>query len=234
MTKKVLSSYFSEDNPLLLAVAAFSEKKRILAGLGLPVPEQSEPGQVADFGYLSVLETGVGKANAAGALAFTLAAVRQKRQYAGVLNLGIAGALDPVVKLYESVFANHMLFADEGYPGAAGFVSLEDAGWARTNFACAENPWVDYLRTKADHTGGIATVSTISSTDELALAYATRTGALAEAMEGAALASVCLNLDMPFAELRIISNRCGDRCSQPWDIPGALCQLEAFCTTLLS
>lgn len=231
MKQNVFSSLFSRNKPLLLCVAAFSEKKSVAAGLGMSGLLLSEPGKVIEGEYLSILETGVGKANAAGSLAYAMAS--GSRSYAGVLNIGIAGALDPSVQLYESVFAECMVFADEGYPTPAGFVSLEDAGWARTNFQFHKNPWTDHLRSKANHIGGIATVSTISSSVELATAYSARTGALAEAMEGAALASVCANLSIPFAELRIISNRCGDRSVQPWDIPGALRKLEAFCATAL-
>jgi nucleoside phosphorylase len=52
-----------------------------------------------------------------------------------------------------------------------------------------------------------------------------RTGALAEAMEGAAVGMVAARLGVAFAEVRVISNNTGDRGGQAWDLPGALAGL---------
>jgi futalosine hydrolase len=48
-----------------------------------------------------------------------------------------------------------------------------------------------------------------------------RFGALCESMEGAAAAHVCALYDVPFLELRGISNLVEDRNRAGWDIPGA-------------
>jgi nucleoside phosphorylase len=70
--------------------------------------------------------------------------------------------------------------------------------------------------------GRIATVSTCAGTDARAATVARRTGAVAEAMEGAAVAQVASRLGVTFAEVRVISNTTGDRANQRWDMRGAL------------
>jgi futalosine hydrolase len=52
-----------------------------------------------------------------------------------------------------------------------------------------------------------------------------RTGALVEAMEGAAAALVARRLGVPMAEVRVISNTTGDRKAQRWEMSDALATL---------
>ena len=81
--------------------------------------------------------------------------------------------------------------------------------------------------------GPIATVATCSGTDDAAREVVIRTGALAEAMEGAAVVHAALRLDLPGIELRSISNTTGDRGQQRWDLPRGLSALrEAMLRTV--
>lgn len=70
--------------------------------------------------------------------------------------------------------------------------------------------------------GPIATVATCSGTDAAAAEVERRTGALAEAMEGAAVVHAALRLNVPAIELRTISNTTGDRARQRWDLAAGL------------
>jgi futalosine hydrolase len=79
-------------------------------------------------------------------------------------------------------------------------------------------------------TGRIATVATCSGTDAAAMEVARRTGAIAEAMEGAAVLHAARRLRVPAIELRAISNTTGDRDHQRWDLRGALAALGAAVT----
>lgn len=83
------------------------------------------------------------------------------------------------------------------------------------------------IRPLADAAGPVATVSTCSGLDSLAGQVRARTGALAEAMEGAAVGQVAHRLGIPFGELRVVSNTTGDRPRQVWDLKGALERLAA-------
>ena len=67
-----------------------------------------------------------------------------------------------------------------------------------------------------------STVATCSGSDAAAAEVARRTGAIAEAMEGAAVVHAARRLATPAIELRAISNTTGDRAAQVWDLPSAL------------
>ncbi|HEY9733953.1 MAG TPA: futalosine hydrolase [Drouetiella sp.] len=216
------SDFFSRDKRLLLAVASGGEYGAVLKALNASDIETSRDWCAIHFDTFSVLQTGVGKANAAGAVTHEFMDGKSNdRNYSAVLSFGIAGSLAPQVEIGSTIFGSSAVFADEGTPciGGQDWTSLEQSGWARTAFVQEEQPWTTHLSSTADHIGVIATISTISGTDEIASQYAKRTGALAESMEGAAIAQVCLQLELPFAELRVISNRCGDRNVNKLDIP---------------
>ena len=71
-------------------------------------------------------------------------------------------------------------------------------------------------------TGPIATVATCSGTGTAAEEVVARTGAIAEAMEGAAVVHAARRQRVPAIELRVVSNTTGDRDRQRWDLTGAL------------
>lgn len=216
-----LSNFFDAKNRLLLAIASAGEVNAVLKALGL-VEDAPGDWQSMHFESFSILQTGVGKANSAGAVSQELTRAQlEKRQFSGVLSLGIAGSLQSAVSIGSTVFASTVVLADEGTPfiNNCDWTSLESAGWAQTTFKCATTDWAQCLQQSADHTGIIATVSTISGCDEIATDYLKRTGALAEGMEGAAIAQVCLRFGIPFAEHRVISNNCGNRNINKLDIP---------------
>ena len=73
--------------------------------------------------------------------------------------------------------------------------------------------------------GPIATVATCSGSDEAAREVVQRTGAVAEAMEGAAVVHAAHRLGVGPIELRTISNTTGDRQQQVWRLDDALAAL---------
>lgn len=208
------------NGPCLLAVAAPREAEAVLTGLGraghaLPTPWTTL--EIDDRLHLVV--TGVGKANAAGAVAKALTG-----RYSGVLSLGIAGSL-PVARGLEVgqvVLAEACHLADEGLATADGFLTQSELGFP----ACeglgecfpTDAVWRDALAPLATMVGPCATVSTCSGTDTRAIEIARRTGALCEDMESAAVALAAHRLGLPFACLRVISNHAGNRDRQAWNL----------------
>ncbi len=172
--------------------------------------------------------TGVGKANAAGGVACVL----DPDRHAGVLNAGIAGLLPQTREgpgLGSAVLATRSVFGDDGILSPDGFRTFADAGFPIVDQSDAIEPfagWAEVLAELVEVEGGIATVSTCSSTDAQAREIAARTGAVAEACEGAGCGLSAFRAGCPFAEIRTISNTTGDRDNQRWDIPGALERLE--------
>ena len=189
---------------------------------------------------LHLIVTGVGKANAAGAVARALAG-----RYAGVLSLGLAGGLpaepgeaagQPAPEVGQVVLAEACHLADEGLISPAGFVTQSELGFA----ACeglgecfpTDAKWREILLPLACRVGSCATVSTCSGTDAQARKIARRTGACCEDMESAAVGLVAHRLGVPFACLRVISNQTGDRDRQGWEIDRAFSGLTRLAGAL--
>lgn len=178
-----------------------------------------EAGALADDAR--TLALGVGKAAAAVALADRLARDRVD----AVISFGVAGAYagQGAPAVGELVIVDRDAFGDEGVQAPEGFLSLGALGLGDDAPLCADEGLVARLARDLSHprrVGG-ATVSTCSGTDARAREVASRTGAAIETMEGAAIALACARLGVPWAGLRAISNRTGDRDRGGWDLPRA-------------
>lgn len=226
----------------LLAVAAPSEARAVCRGLGADATGDAAYWQATPLSArISVLLTGVGKANASGAVA----AAFDPAAHIGVINLGIAGALPGSgLAPLDRVLASLSVFADEGSETSQGFTDIAAMGFAPgagvlgldTSVAFAPTERLALLlRPLCATAGPVATVSTCAGTDERANEVARRTGGVAEAMEGAAAA---LSLARRtggrglFAEVRIISNTTGDRARQTWRLRDALDNLGELASLL--
>ena len=170
---------------------------------------------------LSVVVSGVGRVNAA--LATTLAL--ETGDFDAVLSVGFAGAL-PGSELQPGavVIATHAVYAEEGILTPDGFEDLSSMGFELAPFfegnAVACNVLFPKRLEEATY-GRIATVATCSGTDSTANVLAQRTGALAEAMEGAAVIHAARMLGATAGELRVISNQTGNRSEQGWNLDKA-------------
>ena len=225
---------------LLIAAAAPIEAAAILQGLrgSAAAPENHAWMLVQAVSGVDLVLTGIGKANAAGAVAHVL----DPDRHAAVLSLGIGGALpgadEAGVRLGSVVCASASVFADEGLLSPSGFTDCFGLGFPLGDFQGSDVPvnaaWAAKLARACSATGRIATVSTCSGTDAAARIIADRTGAIVEAMEGAAVGLVCHRLRVPFAEVRVVSNTTGDRERQRWDIKGAMKRLEELTAAIHS
>ncbi|MCL4196193.1 MAG: futalosine hydrolase [Phycisphaerales bacterium] len=189
---------------------------------------------------ITVAIGGVGRANAAGVTAQALSL----RRYAAVLNIGVAGALPggrvaigDVILGEESVFAEEGIDLPEGPADmtALGF-PLGDESWCRGNRIRGDAALLDLIAPSAGQgveRGAIATVARCSGTDAAAAHVARATGATAEAMEGAAVLLAAHRMGVHrCAEIRVISNTCGERLRQHWDLPAAFNRLDVLLSRL--
>jgi len=220
-------------------VAAPAEARAVLSATGANPAMADHPWFEHSLSLrLSLVVTGIGKANAAGAVA----RVFDPGVHAGVLSLGVAGALPGTGLTPGNVIAaSESVYADEGLESPGGFTQCAALGFALgpppiAGPAIPAHPaLLDALTPLADAVGPIATVSTCAGTGARARAVRARTGALAEAMEGAAAlqAAVRVGGAGPLrGELRVISNTTGDRAAQRWDLAAALARLEAVARSL--
>jgi futalosine hydrolase len=209
----------------LIAVAAEIEARAVLAGLNAAHDKLPAWQLHALRSDIDLVVTGVGKAASAGAVARVLNPTTHKL----VLSVGIAGTYGQAA-MGSAVAATESVFADEGVQTTSTFEDLSKLGFPLIDqgmTATVPLQVIDALRPHCDAVGPIATVSTCSGTDDLALAIQRRTFALAEAMEGAAVGLVAHRLSVPFGELRVISNTTGDRVRQVWQIKDALANLSS-------
>tara|TARA_R110002072_G_scaffold42064_9_gene117841 strand:+ start:136895 stop:137599 length:705 start_codon:yes stop_codon:yes gene_type:complete len=222
----------------LLVVAARRELEAVLRAIdpGFDI-EHNLPEQWAlcPCGVVDVVLTGVGKASASGGVGRVLDPAR----HLGVLSVGIAGAIKETTELpgcdvLDVVCADSSAFADEGVETADAFISCAQLGFAPfdvlgdgSDSLIHNQGVIEWLAGFSDHVGPIACVSVCSGTDGLAQRVSVRTGAIAEAMEGAAVCLAAHRIDpgLLTGELRVISNLTGDRENQQWDLDGALDKL---------
>ena len=217
---------------MLLAIAAPIELEAVCRGLGVSSSGWADWECRTLVRGIDAVLTGIGKSNAAGAVARTA-----REEHATIVSLGIAGVLPPREFLAgECVLSRQSVFADEGVDTGAQFLSTADIGFPMPGVGelvlrpSAE--LANILRPLVQVEAVIATVSTCSGTDALALQVASRTGAEFEAMEGAAVGLVACRLGRQFAEVRIASNTTGERSRQRWEIRAVLDLLTQFSAAL--
>ncbi len=236
------TDYFSAENRLLICAASAPEIAAVLAGLG-QLDETPGNFHALHFEQISILQTGIGKTNAAAALAIELTSAQcSNRRYSAILNVGIAGALSKTLNFGSAVLSDKCVLADEGTPmtitsqTTQPWRSLEEAGFATLSFESNKSEWWHFLEKLSDQVGTIATISTISGNETLAEQYVQRSSAIAEGMEGASLATVSEYFQIDFAELRTISNICGNsnRDENPWDFGTALKRLKQIIALMIA
>lgn len=184
---------------------------------------------------IELMHSGVGKANAAAAA--TILALHQPQ---ALLVVGCGGALPGSrLQVGDLALANSEIFGDEGVLTLQGFQDLTamrlpllsssspplyntcpvDPDWQRR----ANEQLTLFAATAGISlvTGPFVTVSTCSGTTAGGEILARRSGGICENMEGAAAALVCARHNIPFCEIRGISNLVEDRNLERWDLAGA-------------
>lgn len=195
-----------------------------------------------------VIVAGIGRVNAAAA---TVEALVRDGPFDAVLCAGVAGALPRVEpapdhvearggrptqvdrasppQIGELVVADACVYFEEGIITPGGFRTMDAIGFPIGPFEGNRVPVEAQLAAIAPdgaRRGAIATVATCSGTDAAAIDVARRTGAVAEAMEGAAVVHAAMRLGVPAIEIRAISNTTGDRERQHWNLQAAIEALQ--------
>ena len=203
----------------ILVIVAVEAERAALGARCLAAPE------------VHVVVAGIGRTNAAAATAEALTEARAAGAlFAAVISTGIAGALPGSnLALGTVIVADACIYAEEGIALPEGQGDMRVLGFPLGDFEGNRVP-VDGALLVAFRALGpaceIATVATCSGTDVAALSVRTRTGAMAEAMEGAAVVHAARRVGVPALEIRSISNTTGDRATQQWDIAAAFTALQ--------
>lgn len=180
-----------------------------------------------------VIVTGIGAANTAHALA-TYFATHSKP--ALVIQTGIAGAYVPAnVPVGSVLLADTEIYGDAGVLTPDGWRPLEEIGiplveatstrTARFNYFPLDGTLVARAVSAAgglvSRTGKFLTLAQVTGVRAAGDALYERFGALCESMEGAAAAQVCALHDVPFLEVRGVSNLVENRDRSTWRIADA-------------
>ena len=211
----------------ILVIVAVEAERAALGARCLAAPE------------VRVVVAGIGRTNAAAATAEALAEARAAgAPFAAVISTGIAGALQGSnLALGTVIVADACIYAEEGIALPEGQGDMRVLGFPLGDFEGNRVP-VDGALLVAFRALGpaceIATVATCSGTDAAALSVRTRTGAMAEAMEGAAVVHAARRVGVPAIEIRSISNTTGDRATQRWDIAAAFAALQGVGDALVN
>jgi len=191
-----------------------------------------------------VAVTGVGKVNAASAATVLL----ERYRPALMINTGCGGAFaGSGLSVGGLALASSECFADEGVLTPQGWRGLDLIGipvgsWRGEPLfnripLCEElsRAAFDCLRERGfrGERGAFLTVSTCSGTAAQGAELLRRFPGICENMEGAALAQVALVYDVPFLEVRGISNLVEDRDLSRWDLRRAVSEAQKFLLTFL-
>lgn len=175
---------------------------------------------------------GMGKTNASQALA----ALLETHPVRGVIGFGVGGAYPGSgLDVGGVAVATVEIYGDEGVEGPEGWVSteaigiplVETAGGARFNELRLDEERVDAAERALSAagvgfvSGPFVTVSACSGTLARGEALRARHDAICESMEGAACAHVAALYEVPFLEVRGISNLVEDRDLNRWKLGDA-------------
>ncbi|MBS1755113.1 MAG: futalosine hydrolase [Bacteroidetes bacterium] len=169
-----------------------------------------------------VLITGVG----VPAVLYHLQKRMQQIDYDLIIQAGIAGTFNNVAKPGEVVFVKQDTFGDIGMEEKENFVSIFESGLADKNEFPFNAGWLmntQGIKMQLNMQAVKAiTVNKVSDSELQKQQFINQFNADIESMEGAALHYVCLQENMPFIQLRSISNIVGERNRDKWIMKEAI------------
>jgi futalosine hydrolase len=174
---------------------------------------------------IEVLITGIGLMETTYSLTKSIS----QRKPGLIIQAGIAGSFNNQANLGNVVLIEKDTVADLGVTENGSFNPASRMGLTGAD----QFPWKQgWLVNGSDIIDKVSlpkvtsiTVNEISTSDEK-LAYYRSIGAETESMEGAALHYVALNENIPFIQLRAISNYIGERDKSKWEIQVSINQLN--------
>mgnify|MGYP001168708509 CR=1 FL=1 len=139
-----------------------------------------------------------------------------------VIQAGIAGSFSHALPLGEVVLVKRDCFADLGVIEKNGLYSVFDKGFADENHFPFTNGWLGNDNPVLNniflqHVDAV-TVNTVTDDAKQISRMVSKYNPQIESMEGAALHFVCLQENVPFLQLRSVSNFVGERNKANWKL----------------
>jgi len=184
--------------------------------------------------HIDVLITGVG---APSAIYFLQKRVQQK-DYDLIIQAGIAGSFNSGMALGETFLVKQDCFADIGIEEKGNYTPVFKTELSGKDELHFEGGWLINTHAYLKHPGLPAvkaiTVNKLSDSELQKQQYITAFDADIETMEGAALHYVCLQENIPFLQIRSISNYVGERDKTKWKLQEAIENLNAALSRLIN
>ncbi len=176
---------------------------------------------------LDVLVTGVGLT--ASTYSITRQLALKKPDF--VVQAGIAGSFTKKLSPGSVVVVKKEIIADLGVIEKKTWLDSFDLKLADPNSfpfksAALINPYATLLKRTRLKSVNAVTVNQITTAKKTIDIYAEKYKAAIESMEGAALHYVCLMEDVPFLQVRAISNYVGERNKKNWKLKESVQQLN--------
>lgn len=150
----------------------------------------------------------------------------QQKTYDLVIQAGIAGTFHQDIELGEVVLVTQDTFADIGMEEQKNFKTIFDAGFADKDAFPFSNGWLinssNHFHLSSLRQAKAITVNKVSDSllqKQQAIHYFSPA---IESMEGAAFHYVCLQENIPFIQIRSVSNAVGERDKSRWKIKEAI------------
>ena len=172
------------------------------------------------------LITGVG----CPATIYHLAKRFQQIDYDLVIQAGIAGSFTRLLNLGDVVLVNQDNFADLGISEKNNFHSIFEKGFADENASPFTQGWLKNTDAIMNHFQlqkvRAITVNTVTDSEMQIRQLVSKFDPEIETMEGAAMHYTCLMENVPFIQLRSISNYVGERNKENWKMNEAIDNLN--------
>jgi futalosine hydrolase len=162
----------------------------------------------------------------------------QQVDYDLIIQAGIAGSFNKSILPGQTVLVKQDSFGDLGMEGENSFTSIFESGFMNKDEFPYENGWLvntnellqssDLLPVKS------VTVNKVSDSEIQKQQLIKRFNADIESMEGAALHYVCLQENIPFIQMRTVSNDVGERDKTKWMIKESIDNLNTELQKLIN
>jgi len=148
-----------------------------------------------------------------------------------IIQVGIAGTFDPKLKLGKVICVEEETLGDMGVEENGTWkdifdLSLEQKNGAPFKKGKLPNPYLKKYNVLGLPAVDAITVNEISTNKDRIQQVIKRYKPTIESMEGAALHYVCREMEIPFMQIRSISNFIGDRNKNNWKIKEAIITLN--------
>jgi len=219
-------------NQIIIVSATIFEIKPFIEKYKLTKTSQNLWIGEAGFFQVEVLITGIGSTFTA--FHFTLACIRKKYDLA--INAGICGSMNRNFELGKVLAISSDEFGDLGIETQVDFRTLFDenlmtpndfpfSNGKLTNLTSTKDFFIHFSKIIPDKCEGV-TVNKVHGNTESIEEFVQKFTADIETMEGAAFFYVARMLNIPYIQIRSVSNYVEERNKANWNIPLAINQLN--------